>query len=371
MQIIVKIYVIILLFAVGCSGGGSGNPTNVISSPSIASISPSFGGSGTTVNIQGNRFGLVQGTSILSYAGVTINPSSWSDSQISVVMPSNAPPDGVFVVTVNGIPSNSSVPFTISRPVISYISPSSAAVNEQVNITGQYFGERTGASYVTFNSLPADIISWTNAIIVCRVPDMSSTSNSIAVVVWIDANRYSASSNFTLKFPAISSVHPSIDNIGAPITIVGQNFGANQILVNGSVTVSGFAASVLAWSDNSIQIRIPQGAVSGSNTINVFVNGRSVTSSVSVSAPMVNSFFPASNVAKGNLLTVFGSFLSAEQDVVNRSVSIDTIGPVAGVNWNDTSLSFVWPVENVVFTQQRTVTVTVGGLSTQFTIVAE
>jgi hypothetical protein len=58
-------------------------------------------------------------------------------------------------------------------------------------------------------------------------------------------------------------------------------------------------------------------------------------------------------------------------DIVNRRVYIDSYGQVAAVNYNDNSLSFNWPVSNVVFTQQRQITIDIGGLTTTFTVTAE
>lgn len=371
-KFIILFVLIIAVVAAGCSGGGSSNPINVVTAPAIVSLSPQNGGPGTLVTIQGNRFGLIQGSSIVSYAGVTVQPSSWSDTQITVLIPANAPVDGSFIVSVAGIPSNNSVPFVVNNPVIGYISPTSANVGAEVTITGQYFGTRNSGSYVTFNAQTAEILSWSNTAITCRVPNITSNqSGSIPVVVWLDANRYSYAASFNLVVPQISFINPSTDNIGALVTVTGQGFGATQNQVNGTVTLAGTFATIANWSENSIQIRVPQVPVAGSQALTVTVNGRVASSNFTVAAPVASSYYPP-EVSKGQLLTISGSHFGADSDVVTRSVSIDTTGVVSGVTYSDTGISFNWPVDNsFLSTQERWVTISIGGLTTTFKVVAD
>jgi hypothetical protein len=367
---------IICITTVACSGGGSSNPINVVTAPAITAISPQNGGPGTLVSIQGARFGLIQGNSIVSYAGVTVVPSSWSDTLITVLLPENAQNNGSFVVSVNGIPSNSSNPFTVSNPVIAYLTPQTAYPGAEVSIVGQFFGNQKADSYITFNSQTAQIVSWSSTLIRCIVPALAGNqSGNISVVVWLDASRYSPAAAFNLVVPEIASVHPASDNIGALVTITGQGFGQSLNQANGSVTFAGSAARVKSWSENSIQVRVPQIAAGGSQsvvtTIGVNANGRTATREFTVAAPVATSYSPA-NVQKNQLLTVFGSNFSNDSDLVTRSVSIDTTGAVNGVTYSDSSLSFTWPVENNVFgSQNRSVTVNIGGLTTTFSVTAE
>lgn len=367
---------VILLFVcvlvTGCSSGGSSKPMSVITAPAILSISPTSGGPGTMVTIQGNRFGLLQGNGIVSYAGVTYIPSTWSDTQITLLMPNNAPPNGSFVVTVNGVVSNNSTAFLLNNPVVYSIAPQNAAIGSEVTVSGQYFGSQTNASYITFQGKSAEIVSWHPTMIVCRVPEISlSQSTNVPVVVWLDANRYSSAISMNVMLPTINYINPSSDNIGALVTISGQSFGAQQFPVNGNVTFGGTPATIFSWSENSIQVRVPRVSTAGSHIVSVNINGRAATGGFNVVGPEVTSRYPQT-ASKGALLTLYGNHFGLDSDVVTRSVSIDTTGPVGGVTYSDNSISFTWPVDSVIFgTQNRVVTITIGGLITTYTVVAD
>lgn len=70
--------------------------------PSISSLSPGFGPVGTPITIGGLNFGSTQGSSTVTFNGVTAAVSSWSSSSISTVVPNGATTGNV-IVTVGGM----------------------------------------------------------------------------------------------------------------------------------------------------------------------------------------------------------------------------------------------------------------------------
>lgn len=84
----------------------------VDTSPSISSLSPSWGPVSTSVTITGINFGTTQGTSTVRFNGVVASVTTWSANSIVVVVPSGAV-TGPLVVTVAGADSNGVV-FSIS-----------------------------------------------------------------------------------------------------------------------------------------------------------------------------------------------------------------------------------------------------------------
>lgn len=372
---LVIIIALISAFAYGCSSGGSSKPLSVATSPAITALSPTSGGAGTQVTITGNNFGVVQSNSFVSYAGVTVTPNSWSNTQITLLIPENAPNNGNFVVVVNGVYSNTSVPFSLTGPVIYSISPSTGAVGSEVTISGQYFGAQNSGTYVTFNYTTATIKSWNNNSITCVVPEFSNTqSGAVSVIVWLDAYRYSNSYSFNLTQPQITGVNPSSDNIGARITITGQAFGNTH----GTIAVDGITAQIISWSENSVQFRIPKiysGA--GYKTITLTTGGRQANSSLNVAAPAVTNYSQATTpISYGNRITIYGDYFGEAGDIdSDRSVELrdeDNTLYSPGVTWSDTMLYFDWPVENDVWGNQTvSITITVGGLSYTFQVTAE
>ena len=351
----------------GCSSGGSSKPVSVASGPVVTSISPASGGPGTFVTITGSNFGLVQSTSIVSYAGVTVTPVTWSDTQISLKVPDNAPNNGNFVVVVNGVYSNTSMVFNLSNPAISYISPSTAAIGADVTISGQYFGTQNSGTYVTFNDTTAVIKGWTNTSITCTVPNFSSSmSGAVSVVVWLDAYRYSNSYSFNLTAPTINSVSPSSDNIGARITINGQAFGQNQ----GTITVGGYTAQIVSWLDTMVEFRVPQVNSAGWKTLTLTAGGRQVNNSFTIAAPEITSAFSSSggNASNGNTFTIVGNNFGSSEDQVTTSAQLrdesNNIYTPGITSRSDTSISFIWPVPNkLIGTQVIYITISVGGIS--------
>ena len=151
--------------------------------PSISVLSPTSGPVGTAITITGSGFGALQGSSTVAFNGTNAGTaSSWSDSSIAVVVPIGAS-TGNLVVTANGLASNG-VLFTVAAsPVISSLSPTSAAVGAVVTITGSNFGASQGSSTVTFNGASAGTASsWSATNIFVVVPSGATTGNVVVTV---------------------------------------------------------------------------------------------------------------------------------------------------------------------------------------------
>lgn len=84
------------------------------SAPTIASLSPSSGPTGTSVVITGTNFQASQGASTVTFNGAAATIISWGSTSITAVVPPTATTGNV-VVTVAGLASNSLV-FTVTTP---------------------------------------------------------------------------------------------------------------------------------------------------------------------------------------------------------------------------------------------------------------
>ncbi len=82
--------------------------------PGISSLTPSSGGTGISVVIAGANFGTSQGTSTVTFNGVTAVVVSWGDTSITAIVPSTAS-TGPVIVTVSGTASNSET-YTVTNP---------------------------------------------------------------------------------------------------------------------------------------------------------------------------------------------------------------------------------------------------------------
>jgi hypothetical protein len=87
--------------------------TDLITAPTITTLVPTSGPAGTVVTISGVNFGTTLGTSTLTFNGLAATPTTWSDKNIVVAVPTFAI-TGPVVVTVNGVASNGMI-FTVGE----------------------------------------------------------------------------------------------------------------------------------------------------------------------------------------------------------------------------------------------------------------
>ena len=93
--------------------GGSTTENIALSTPQITALSPSSGSVGTSVTITGTNFGSLQGLSTVAFGSVGATTSQWSNTAITVAVPSGAT-TGSVTVTVGGAVSSAST-FTVGN----------------------------------------------------------------------------------------------------------------------------------------------------------------------------------------------------------------------------------------------------------------
>ena len=235
--------------------------------PSIASVSPTGGGPGTSVTITGTNFGATQGTSVVKFAGTTASPTSWSDTSITAPVPTSAS-SGQVTVTVGGVVNTcqGTCPIFSVFPSITSLSPQSAAIGESITISGANLGTPQGTSTVAFfNGVQGAPTQWSGSSITVPVPAGATTG---PVVVTVGGNASNGAS-LTVLQPTMASLSATSGLVGDPITITGSHFLASQPPASG-VTFNGVAASVASWSDTSIATSVPAGATTGPVVVTVF-----------------------------------------------------------------------------------------------------
>jgi hypothetical protein len=167
--------------------------------PTIQSLSPTSGPEGTSVTITGTDFGATQGTSTVTFNGITaalLSPSDWSDTTIVVPVPSGVSAGkAAAVVIVNGQSSNS-VDFTVT-PQITRLSLPRGPVQMGFMITGSNFGATQGGSEVRIGTTLMNVVSWNDLSITVQVPAGASTGNVVVRVNGAASNGV----NFTVVEP--------------------------------------------------------------------------------------------------------------------------------------------------------------------------
>ncbi len=273
--------------------------------PTINQFTPTDGGVGTVVTIQGNNLCSTTGVFFSNNAAAVFTPTG-SPTALVAVLPAQAVTGPIKVVTTGGTVISAN-PFTvIAVPTISSVAPvNGAGVGVTVTIKGTNL---TGTSAVSFNGAAATIQSVSATQIVTTVP-AGATTGPIQVTT---PGGVATSGRYTiLPSPTLTSFSPAGGaGVGAPITLVGTNLiGATSLLFNGGTLLAPVSAVFLGA---TVTGAIPAGAVTG--PVGVVTPGGTAYTSLPftiLAAPSIASISPSSAYAgTGALVTISGSQLA-------------------------------------------------------------
>ncbi|NOX64854.1 MAG: hypothetical protein GXO85_03420 [Chlorobi bacterium] len=143
-----------------------------------------------------------------------------------------------------------------------------------------------------------------------------------------------------IQAPTITSITPSTASVGEVVQIKGNNFGASQN--NSEVwfgAVKALASDIVSWLDNQIDVKVPEGAVTGD--VHIVADGEksndvsfTVKDSLIVNHPGFESWFSCvlhrtfSNGDPDDYSTFFSPYLYAYEDstmTINNNVLSYTI----------------------------------------------
>ena len=235
--------------------------------PVITSISPTSGGIGSSVTINGSNFGASQGSASVNFNGTpATSVTSWSNTQIVAVVPSGAS-TGPVTVLANGIGSNKNYVFTLINPVITSLSPPFGPVGGAIVIYGSGFGSTYSGNPIKFNGLSGGFnnITWSDTAVTAYVPT-GATSGPVTVTV---SGVTSNGAAFTvIEADSVSGISPTSGPIGTTVVISGTGFGPTQ---NDSVVsfYGGSTPTITNWSDTSITATVPSGSITGPVSVTV------------------------------------------------------------------------------------------------------
>ena len=315
-------------------GGVASNTTTnfTVLTPVITGLSPSSGTPGTQVQITGSGFGATQGSSTFSFNGTTASVVSWSDTSITVTVPTSAASGRVWVAE-GSVFSNTNLNFTIPDPKVISVTPTSGGVGTQVTINGSGFRSSQGASSVLFNGNTASIVSWSDTQIVANVPAGAKTGP--VKISGITSNQDIV---FTMPNPTVTSLSPTSGAPGTQFQINGSGFGATQ--GTSTLTLHGLSAAVTNWSDSTIIATVPTTASSGPVAINVGGVASNANINFNIPAPHVTSSTPNRGIG-GTQITVMGTGFQATQGSNGLLFDENVGGGFGGasiVSWSDTQI---------------------------------
>jgi hypothetical protein len=327
-------------------------------SPQISSVSANYGAPSATITLTGTNFGATQGASTVTFNGVSAAASAWSNTGITVSVPSPAT-TGNLMVTVSGQSSNG-IPFTVEpAPSITGISPASGPPGTTVTISGQNLLDAQNQGTVSFGGVSLAMLNPSNTSLQVVVPTGAATGTFLVHTNGVG--------NFTSTFtvtvsPQISTVNA---NYGAPYTTIiltGTNFGATQGA--STVTFNGVSATASAWSNTGITVTVPYTATTGNLVVTVSGQSSNGIPFTVEPAPSITGMSPTSGPS-GTTVTITGqNLLDGEgHGTVWFGMSLPILNP------SSTSLQVVVPAGAVTGTFDLHIN-GVGRYTSTFTVAA-
>lgn len=300
---------------------------------------------GAPLIILGTSFGATQGSSTVVIGGITVAPTSWSDTSVGINVPSGLPV-GYFdvTVTVNGMTSNARTFYLV--PGINSISPTFGPVGTSVTISGTSFGATQGSSTIDFCG--GQPTSWSDTAIVVPVVDSTgSCTPTVTLYTTGGPNTSWGGSNQSLYFdlspPVITGLSPTSGQVGTFLSISGSNFGSGNTY--GTVTVNGLPATVEYWTPSVVAVLVPDGATSGNVVVTSSHGVSSNAVPFTVTSPVGWNFSPASSTTPGLLQLAFvgfGTTTLPSQDLANQPAG-DYLIQAFDTQAGDPGTSVIWP----------------------------
>jgi len=292
------------------------------SDPRISGMVPNAASAGTAITITGVNFGAAQNSGTVTFNGIMATPSSWSDTQIVVPVPSGATTGNV-LVTANGV---ASVGYSFTVPVlINTVTPATGAAGTVVKIQGSGFGASQNVSSVVFNGTAATPSSWDDTQIVVAVPSGATTGSVIVTVNGILSN----GAAFAVPV-VINSATPTTGSAGTAVTLTGIGFGTTQN--SSTVTFNGTVGTPTNWSDAQIAVPVPSGATTGNIVVTA---GGAASNGAAFTVPVViGNLSPTSGITS-TPVTIAGTGFGATQG--SSTITFNGI-PATSTAWSDTQI---------------------------------
>jgi len=313
----------------------------------IDNIEPNEGIPGEMITITGDGFGnfqdksfigFKQSESLLDVSKSTVYPN-WKDKEIQAIIPYGLSfGDAELFVNINGFYCNPEdfIIKELPKPVIENISPLSAAIGQEIIITGTNFSSHRGTSYVSFNSATATTYNdWTDTGIKIIVPSGAKTGKIFVVVNGQKSNEF----DFTV-LPHIESISPDWLKTGDEITISGSNFGSTP---NSSYVefekVKPQPQDYINWSNNEIKVKAPVGVKKGSLYVNV--SGNKSNGYAYYLLPVISSITPQASY-RGDEITISGTNFGTNDVKSYIAFNSATVTSTKD-NWNDNTIKVLVP----------------------------
>jgi hypothetical protein len=166
----------------------------------------------------------------LKIGALEVSPITQNFNQVRIIVPTDLSVSQNTVQLTYGDNSFSyQFSFSLAKPVISGITPSTATFGETVTITGKNFNPILSMNRVTVGGIDALLVSANSREIKIKVSNESAgcSTNGVCNILSLYSAGYSIPSSFALKRPIITTIDPATVSKTGVLTIQGENFSPN------------------------------------------------------------------------------------------------------------------------------------------------
>ena len=295
---------------------------------------------GNTLSQIGLSGGAATVAGTFAYATPAATPAQGTQSVAVVFTPTDT-------TNYNSVNFNISITVTVATPVITSLSPSTAAQGDLVTITGTDFDGVTGVTIggqsatITTNPSPAP----NDTSLVVRVP-ADATTGANNVILTTGAGSSSGSGlTVTAATPTITSLSATSGIRGDSITITGNFFNSVTAVKFGTVSATSYTVN----SVTSITATVPTAAANGAQNVTVTAAGGTSSGSsftVNKTVPTVTATPTAGGITYGD--TLASSNLTGGSASVAGSFAFTTPTTAPNAGTANQSVTFT-PSDNTVY----------------------
>jgi RHS repeat-associated protein len=242
---------------------------------SIIQLSPPRGAVGGTVKIEGSGFSSTPGSNMVKFNGTAATVTEASPLSLSVNVPTEAKSGYVTVSTPGEGPVTSPETFMVgnsSKPTISSISPTIAATEDEVTISGSGFDGSSGGNIVVLNRSRPEVVSASESAIKIKVPESTlgghvsvSTGNGVAggPDLYVPPNKVSASKvGTTGRFSIGESTTTTLSKSGTIGLKLFDGTGGQKVAF--ALSEATFSGNVSIWSPRGVKLSGSEATFTGS-----------------------------------------------------------------------------------------------------------
>lgn len=316
--------------------------------PTLSALSPSSGGSGTSVVLTGTGFDAVTpANNLVKFGSASATVTAATATSLTVTVPVLTLGTSYPVsVTVGSQTSSEAQNFSVKPGIVS-LSSTSGLVGNSLTITGTNFDAEATNNTVNFGSTQATVTSASATSLTVTVPTVTAGNYNLTVTV---AGQTSQPSSFNI-LPSVTSLSAANGFAGDTVIISGSGF--DTIATNNTVKFGTVPATITAASATSLTVTVPA-IPGGTPKVTVSVGGQTSAEDRPFTLQVSASSLSVTSGSIGSSVTITGR--SFDPTAANNTVKF---GSVSASITDATATSLTVLVPNGVWAAPN-VTVKVG-----------